>query len=706
MVENSLLISLVRLAQLQKIAVDNLELQEAVMAAEQQSHANKKLAVISSHLGISQAKYIRSPDKSMMLALAFLDDEGWCVLRGHNAYDEWVTESWNDTSNQWVESTHKSLSSYKIFTLNLAKPFSVSNSPVYSLIRSEVFSHKKLLFDALLGGVIINVVALTTSLYTMQVYDRVVPTGAVQTLRVLTLGVFIAILFEFFTKILRMRLYEKLVAQVDQRLSRSVFMRFLAIRLDQLPQSVGSLATQMRGYESVRGFLATVTTHLLMDAPFSLLYALVIYTIAGKLALIPLGFFILCVAIGLYYRKRVDVLANKANAAVNFKTGILVETVEGAETIKSGQGGWRMLSRWMNVTDEARSHEQEMNRVSEGSQHLVGALQQVSYILLVATGALFVTKGEITMGGLIACSILSGRILAPVASIPKMLVQWAHTKAALEGLDRLWALEGDHSSQLQPIVLETITGKYQFSEVVAQYGSNKALSIPRLEIKAGEKIGVLGAVGAGKTTLLRLLSGMYKPQQGRILLDDIDLTQLSKPILAENIGFLQQEGRLFAGTVRENLILGLLDPGDDVILEAARVTGLMKAVIMPHPEGLQQKINEGGSGLSGGQRQLVNLTRVYLATPRIWLLDEPTASMDLYLELGVRNSLQKTIKQDDTLVIVTHKSDMLALVDRIIVVTNHNIVMDGPKNIVLKKLNEIAQDELKRKTPSLEARIN
>ena len=687
MINHNLLPSLVRLAQLQKIAIDRLELQEAVAGTDNQKNARMQLKIVSKHLGVALAKLLKSPDKSTMLALVYSDNEGWSVLRGHNAYGEWLTESWDEESSQWIETTHQSLSAHDVFTFNLVKPFRTSKSPVYSLIYSEVFAHKKVLFEALLGGVIINLVALATSLYTMQVYDRVVPTGATQTLLVLGLGVSAAIVFEFFTKKLRMNLYERLVAQVDQRLSRSVFMRFLAVRLDQLPQSVGGLATQMRGYETVRSFLTTATTHLLIDAPFSLLYGLVIFSIAGKLALIPVGFFVLCTLIGLHYRKRVNALADKANAAANFKTGMLVEAVEGAETIKSGQGGWRMLSRWMNTTDEARDYEQEMSRISEHSQHIVASLQQFSYILLVSSGALFITQGEISMGGLIACSILSGRILAPVASIPRMLVQWAHTKAALQGLDRLWALQGDHHGQDQPIVLENITGRYLFSDVSTQYGDNKALSVPQLNIKAGEKIGILGPVGAGKTTLLRLLSGMYKPQQGRILLDDVDLAQLSKPVLAENIGFLQQEGRLFAGTVRENLILGLIDPGDDIILEAARITGLMQAVITPHPEGLQQKIYEGGTGLSGGQRQLVNLTRVYLAKPRIWLLDEPTASMDQQLEIRSRECFHKAIKPADTLVIVTHKQEMLALVDRVIVVANHTIVMDGPKQLVLEKLN-------------------
>jgi ATP-binding cassette subfamily C protein LapB len=207
-----------------------------------------------------------------------------------------------------------------------------------------------------------------------------------------------------------------------------------------------------------------------------------------------------------------------------------------------------------------------------------------------------------------------------------------------------------------------------------------------LSIQPGEKIGVIGPVGGGKTTLLRLLSGMYRPQGGRILLDDMELSHISKPVLAERIGYLQQDGRLFAGTLRDNLVLGLLDPGDSVILEAAKRTGLLHAVITAHPKGLQQDIFEGGSGLSGGQRQLVNLTRVFLRMPAIWLLDEPTASMDRTLELQVTQALKQSLQSDDTLVLVTHKGELLELVDRLIVIANHQIVMDGPKALVLARL--------------------
>jgi ATP-binding cassette subfamily C protein LapB len=333
---------------------------------------------------------------------------------------------------------------------------------------------------------------------------------------------------------------------------------------------VGALAAQMRGYESVRSFLTTLTSQLMVDAPFALLFLLLIGLISGILALIPLAFFALSVAIGLYYRARVEAFARQATAAGNRKTGLLVEAVEGAETIKSGQGGWRMLSQWMRTTDEARDYEMQTRAIQEHAQHLMGSFQQISYILMVATGALLVSKGELTMGSLIACSILSGRVLSPAGMIPNQLVQWANTKAALIGLDRLWALQDDHHGIAQPLVPASVQGRYRFEEVSSAYGGNKALEIKSLHIQAGEKIGVIGPIGGGKTTLLRLLSGMYKPQGGRVLLDDMELSHISKPLLAEKIGYLQQDGRLFAGTLRDNLVLGMLDPGDTAILEAVR----------------------------------------------------------------------------------------------------------------------------------------
>ena len=688
----SLLPCLARLAQLQQESVDRLALHEAAEAATTQNEQDPKrqLQTVAAHLQVAPARWLKTPDAAKLPALMYAtggNAQGqWGVLRGQNAQGLWVSEWWNTSTHSWQEQADAGLEGFLLAIFRLAPPYVAGHSPVYQLISQEVFSHHSLLRDAVIGGLMINVIALATSFYSMQVYDRVIPTSATQTLLVLTLGVLVAICFELVAKRVRSNLYERLIDAVDQRLSRLIYMRFLSIRLDQLPQSVGGLAAQMRGYESVRSFFSSITTNFLVDAPFALFFLGVIGLIGGWLAVIPLFFFVLSVMVGLYYRQQVSAFAAKSNAASNLKTGLLVETIEGAESIKSGQGGWRMLSRWMKTTDDARDADLQMRNISEHSQHLSGALQQISYTLMVASGALLVSRGEMTMGGLIACSILSGRVLSPVAMIPGQLVQWAHAKAALQGLDKLWALEGDHFGHEQALVLDSIQGGYCFENVQASYGSKKALALPTLTIHAGEKVGILGPIGAGKTTLLRLLSGMYKPQSGRILLGDVDLDQISKPVLAGHMGYVQQEGRLFAGSLRDNLILGLLDPGDEAILAAARLTGLMQAVISVHPKGLQQDIFEGGSGLSGGQRQLVNITRAFLREPSIWLLDEPTASMDRGLEIQVTQALKHAIRPTDTLVLVTHKAEMLELVDRIIVVANQQVLMDGPKAQVLQRL--------------------
>jgi ATP-binding cassette subfamily C protein LapB len=385
---------------------------------------------------------------------------------------------------------------------------------------------------------------------------------------------------------------------------------------------------------------------------------------------------------------------------VNKKTGLLVEAVEGAETIKSGQGGWRLLSRWMQTTDLARDHEMKSRNIMEQSKLLLASLQQAAYVGVVFFGAQLATQGELTMGALIACSMLSGRILTPVMAVPNLLIQWGQCKAALQGLDRLWSLQDDHSGQ-QPIAMESLRGNFALEQVTVSYGENLALQVPSLSVKGGEKVAILGPVGAGKTTLLRLLSGMYKPQEGRVLLDDIDLSQISKPVLADNVGFVQQDGRLFSGTLRENLTLGMLDPGDTALLEAARSTGLMQTVITPHPNGLMQAISEGGTGLSGGQRQLVNLTRAFLRQPKIWLLDEPTASMDRALEQRIVQAFTERLRDEDTLFLVTHKHEMLPLVDRIIVVANKKIVADGPRDTILERLrSQSAQSQTKSQNPS------
>ncbi len=374
----------------------------------------------------------------------------WGIVTAFDAEKGWSVLWWDGASRRLEETLQPDFAPVHLFArLRLGAPGGERQGTALKIILAELFAEKRRLFEIVATTVTVNVLALTSAFYSLQVYDRVVPTAATSTLLVLTIGVLAAILFETMGKWSRARMLRKMTDVVDQRLARTVYARFLGLRLDQLPSSVGSLAQRMRGYESVRAFLIGATTHLMIDMPMALLMMAVLYSFGGALVLVPAFFAVVGLGIGLLSRRRVERWAQEAKPLQHFKAGLLVESIEGAETIKSGQGGWRMLSRWLDVTDDARRFEILMRHVSERSQFLVGMSQQVSYVLLIAFGAIKASQGEVTMGGLIACSILSNRILGPIAAIPNQIVQWANTRSSVEELDRLWG-PGTGSSGRHP----------------------------------------------------------------------------------------------------------------------------------------------------------------------------------------------------------------------------------------------------------------
>lgn len=643
---------------------------------------------VLSRLNVVQANWLEPVvlEPMHLPALLVLPGDRYGLIRARNAKGEWIGEFPSLDGVQWTEEALGTLSDARICRIQFARPREVDDAPILSLIRGTLQANRRLLLEVVVGGIMVNMVALATSLYSMQVYDRVVPTGAQETLLALTIGVVFAIFFEFVAKMVRSSLNERVADSVDAKLAREVYTRFLNVRLDQLPGSVGALAAQLKGYETVRSFIVSVPTQLMVDMPFVLVYTVIVVGLGGWLGVVPLVFMLVALSLGWHSRRKVQVLTQKSNQASNLKTGLLVETVEGAETIKSGQGGWRMLSQWLRTSNEARLTELDMRNLSEHTTFIIAMLHQLTYALMVGWGAMMIAQGDLSMGSLIACTILSGRILGPISTLPTILVQWGHFRAALDSLSRIWAYEGDHHDVDHPVVPDRVRGEFECGGVEFRYGQQPALKIPALHIKPGEKVGILGPIGSGKTTLLRLLSGMYKPALGTVRLDGVDISHISKPVLAESMGYLQQDGRLFAGTLRDNLLLGLVDPGDTVVLDTCKLTGLHERLVAVHPKGLSLPIFEGGTGLSGGQRQLVNLTRVFLRRPKVWLLDEPTASMDRNLEVKVLQAMESQLRPDDTLCLVTHKPELLRLVSRVIVVVDHQIVMDGPRDEVMQRL--------------------
>jgi ATP-binding cassette subfamily C protein LapB len=683
--------AIMRLGQLRREPLDGLALRGALESCTADLPPMEVVEEVARQLNLQAPVWLKQPDDGRLPMLVLAPDGGWGVVTARNGDGQWAVCWWNQDARQFEEDLVEAFGrGHRFARWSVAPRFVASRSPTLKLILSEILSQRRGLLEVASGTLAISVLALGSSFYSMQVYDRVVPTQAVSTLMVLTIGVALAILFEMVGKGVRAHLLNRMTDAIDQRLARVVYTRFLSLRLDQLPPSVGSTSSRLRSYETVRGFLVGIATQVAVDIPLALLALAVLALIGGPIALIPGGFLLLGLVVGLMFRTRVERLAKLGTPAQHFKTGLLVESIEGAETIKSGQGGWRMLSRWLEATDQARHYDLEMRTISERSQHVVATLHQLAYVAIVAAGALQIGHTSLTMGGLIACSILAGRILGPITMLPNHVVQWAHTKAAVQDLDRLWALQQDHPEGVRPLQLDRLQGRFDLSELRFNYPGSVGLQVSRLQIQPGERVAVLGGVGSGKTTLLRILSGMYKPQEGRITLDGVDLDLIAKSSLSACTGYVPQDGRLFAGTLRENLVLGLPDPGDQAILAAAERTGLLDAVIAPDQRGLERTIAEGGIGLSGGQRQLVHITRALLRQPTIWLLDEPTASMDHALEVRVVQALQEELlaRQRSTLVLVTHKPQMLALVDRVIVFAQQRVVLDGPRDEVLRKLTE------------------
>ncbi|AHV91119.1 ATP-binding cassette domain-containing protein [Bordetella holmesii] len=543
--------------------------------------------------------------------------------------------------------------------------------------------------EALVATTVANLLALGTSMFSMQVYDRVIPNDGHQTLWVLTVGVSLAVILEFLLRLVRSRMQERVASSVDQSLSRRLFERMLRVRMEARPPMVGTLASQIKGFELVRGVLTSASLLVLADVPFAFLYIAVIAMVGSWVALVPVVVAPLALLTGLGLQSLVRKHARRQQTAANRKAGLLVEAVDGAESIKANGAEPVLQARWSALVDEAAISERQSRDHSSLAQQLTVTLQQLGYVATIAFGAWLVSDNKITMGGLLACSILSNRALAPLIQLPGVMMQWAHARVALDSLDHLLALPNEEDEREQTLKPGVIEPSVRFERVRFAYTreDQAALDVERLDIRQGERVGVLGAVGSGKSTLLKLASTLYRPQEGRILLSNLDAGQLDPVVARAAVGYLPQNLRLLSGTLRENILLGLPDPGDAVVLEAAGRTGLSR-LICGQSKGLALPIAEGGRGISGGQKQQLGLTRLLLSGPSLWLLDEPTGAMDADNEALVVRLLQQELQDGRrTALIATHKTALLPLFTRLIVMHGGRILLDGPRNEVIAKLN-------------------
>ena len=568
------------------------------------------------------------------------------------------------------------------------KEVSKEKTSAYEMFKKVALEQKRLLVYAAAATFSINTLALGTSLYTMQVYDRVVPTGAISTLIALTIGVFIAIFLEMMIKFSRSVLLDYATKKMDIEYSNDIFERFLRIRCDALPKSIGTLTGQLQSYNNVRAFITSAAMFLFIDLPFSIIFILAIFVIGGfAMGLVPIGFLILSLIVGFIFRKKIEQASKNSSMASYKKMGLMVETVENSENIKATGAGFNILNNWNRLTQEAVDDDIEIRHYSDMSSYITAFLQQLSYIAIVSLGAYLVAEnGTITMGALIAMTILSGRILQPIAQLPNQFVQWGKASLAVKDLDNVYKLASDNDGIDRPLSPYLDTTNIRCKDISFGYTENSnVISVSELNIKQGEKVAILGAIGSGKSTFLKILAGLYKPTKGFVYLDGIDMQLIKRDFLTENMSYLPQTTKLFAGTLRDNLIFGMIGISDEQIIEAAKLTGLI-GLINALPNGLDTVVPEGGESVSGGQKQLIALTRMIVANKKIILLDEPTASMDEGTERQIISMLHQKLSPEQTMVVVTHKPIVLNMVDRIIVLTPNGVAVDGTKEEVLAKL--------------------
>jgi len=546
------------------------------------------------------------------------------------------------------------------------------------------FVRKGWIVQLFIASTLASFLLLGTSFYSMQVYDRVVANGGFPTLIVLTIGVLFALLVEFVLKLVRMSITHAALDRIEIEMATRVFQVMLGIRLDRFPTLLGAFSAQLRGFEAIKVYLAARTTFFVCELPFCVFFLVMIYALGGPvIATVPAVSLCLALASGLVFKTRIHAHARQEQGLSRSRQGHLIETLKNIELIKAHAAEWRMQGTWNQLTGQTVREGSQARSASEIAAALGSSLQQVSYVCLVAVGAwLATTQAEMTTGSIVACSILSGRIFAPIARLPSLLVQWGYAEEARTTLDKIFARQSESQTH-RPLLVSAFAGACELRDITFAYkAKSPKVCVDHLKICSGEKVAVLGRVGSGKSTLLKMLAGLLCPESGQVLIDGLDVFSIAAERRADLIGYLPQTPGLIQGTVRENLLMGKTGISDDALIAACQATGLAE-VLAQREQGLETPIHEGGQQFSGGETQLVALTRLLLVAPRLWLLDEPTASCDSPGEQQILSALRSRIGVNDTLVLVSHNIPPLDLVDRVVVFDGNTIIADGPKAQVL-----------------------
>ncbi len=553
---------------------------------------------------------------------------------------------------------------------------------------SVMAENRRLYRDVLVAALIINVFALALPLFSMNVYDRVVPNNAIETLWALSVGVLIVVCADFGLRTLRGYFVDLAGARADVKLSSAIMEKVLGLRMEVRPDSAGSFASNLRAFESVRDFISSATVTAFIDVPFALLFLVVIGWIAWPMV-IP---FVVGIALLLLYsltvQRKMHALAETTYRASAQRNATLVEGLIGLETVKALGAESVIQAKWEKSAALVASVGARLRLLAATSSNGALWVQQMVSLSTIVIGVYLIHDGLLSMGGLIACYLLSSRAMAPIGQVAGLLVQYHSAATAFESLEELMKRPVERPQDKSFLSRPRLRGDIEFRNVSFAYGEDDVpvLRDVAFAIRAGERVGILGRIGSGKTTLEKLILGLYQPTGGAVLVDGIDLRQLDPAELRRNIGYVPQDVTLFYGSLRDNIVMGMPQADDDKVVRAARIAGIGEFVDS-HPHGYGMLVGERGESLSGGQRQGVAIARAMIADPPILLLDEPTAAMDHASEEAVKQQLRRHA-DGKTLIVITHRTSLLDLVDRIIVVDAGRIVADGPKAQVVEALRQ------------------
>ena len=653
----------------------------------------------ASRMGLSSKFVHRDVDaieKALLPAVVLLDGERACLLTGWNATGDKAQVVYPDHNEAVVEVPREELSAQATGEVILCRPrfrFDSRAPRVGKSVRGHWFwdairANAPIYRDVLLAAFFINVFALALPLFTMNVYDRVVPNHAVETLWMLAAGVILLLLADISLRTMRGYFIDLASKRVDIRLSSLIMEKVLGIRLEHRPASVGAYAVNLRSFESLRDFITSASITTLVDLPFAVLFIAVMAWIAWPVIIPVIIGLIVVVGYALSVRGKLKELAETTYRAGAMRNSTLIESLVGLETIKSMDGESRIQRRWEETTSFLAHVGVQLRLITNSAINVTQWGQHMVYIFVIITGVYLISVGALSMGGLIACTMLSGRIMAPFGQLAGLITQYHNAQISLETLEGVMDKPVERPEGAQFLSRDMFRGEIEFKNVSFAYPGAEmdSLSDVSFKIKPGEHVAILGRVGSGKSTLQKLAMGLFQPTDGAIFIDGIDSRQLDPSELRTRIGYVPQDVTLFYGSLRDNLTMSNAQVSDAAIVRAVEIANLADYVNR-HPQGFDMMIGERGDSLSGGQRKCVALARGVINEPPVLLMDEPTGSMDHSTEVAVKKQLAEFV-QGRTWVVVTHRNTLLEMVDRIIVIDQGKLVADGPRDTVVQALQQ------------------